>query len=134
MVYTLGIYQGVTPASKSSKAKTSTRNRKMGARAIARGFAEDKAKWGSPSPDASPQTAVAKLFMNGRSQAVRLPKEFRLPGDKVRVRREGDTIVLIPFERDWDALWAEIDRLVQGQFPEREQPPMPPDDDLDSFD
>jgi hypothetical protein len=32
------------------------------------------------------ETAIARLFTHGRSQAVRLPKEFRLPGDRVRVR------------------------------------------------
>ena len=36
----------------------------------------------------------AKLFMHGRSQAVRLPKEFRLPGTEVYVRRQGDDVVL----------------------------------------
>ena len=35
------------------------------------------------------ETAVAKIFMHGRSQAVRLPKEFRLPGKEVRIRRVG---------------------------------------------
>ena len=43
--------------------------------------------------------ATAKLFQNGRSQAVRLPKEFRMPGDEVRIRREGDAIILEPLVR-----------------------------------
>ncbi len=38
----------------------------------------------------------AKLFMNGRSQAVRLPKEFRMPGTEVSIERRGDEIVLKP--------------------------------------
>lgn len=38
----------------------------------------------------------AKLFMNGRSQAVRLPKEFRMPGDEVLIERRGDEVVLRP--------------------------------------
>jgi antitoxin VapB len=38
----------------------------------------------------------AKLFWTGRSQAVRLPKEFRFKGDTVLVRREGDAIILEP--------------------------------------
>lgn len=47
-------------------------------------------------------TARAKLFMNGRSQAVRLPKQFRLPGVEVLVSREGDRIVLEPVDaRGW---------------------------------
>jgi antitoxin VapB len=41
-------------------------------------------------------TATAKLFRNGRSQAVRLPKEYRFSGDEVRIRREGDSVVLEP--------------------------------------
>ncbi len=39
---------------------------------------------------------VAKLFANGRSQAVRLPKEFRLPGTEVRISREGNRVILEP--------------------------------------
>jgi antitoxin VapB len=46
--------------------------------------------------------AIAKLFRNGRSQAVRLPKEFRFEGTEVSVRREGDAVVLEPLKaRDW---------------------------------
>jgi antitoxin VapB len=80
------------------------------------------------------ETATAKLFKHGRSQAVRLPKEFRLPGTVVRVRRIGRGVLLEPMEPDVDALkamWAEIDRLGGADFlPEGrpEQPPMPIDD------
>ncbi len=50
---------------------------------------------------------TAKLFMNGRSQAVRLPKEFRLPGHEVRIHREGRRIVLEPITDEWgDAFWS----------------------------
>ena len=42
----------------------------------------------------------AKLFMNGRSQAVRLPKEFRFEGAEVEVRRDGDSVVLSPVHDD----------------------------------
>lgn len=121
-----------TTANVSAKSKT-PHGRKP-ARS-ARGFAEDKANWVSPPVGAPPQAGVAKLFMNGRSQAVRLPKEFRLPGTRVRVRREGDNIVLTPWtKRDLGEALDEIHRLVRGQFPAREQPPMPADDDLDPFD
>ncbi|MFT5467286.1 MAG: antitoxin VapB [Verrucomicrobiales bacterium] len=45
---------------------------------------------------------TAKLFMNGRSQAVRLPKEFRFEGKEVSIRKDGDSVVLEPIEkRDW---------------------------------
>jgi len=53
-------------------------------------------------------TGFAKLFRNGRSQAVRLPQEFRFEGDRVRIRRVGQSVVLepiIPKATDWfDAL------------------------------
>jgi virulence-associated protein VagC len=46
--------------------------------------------------------ATAKLFSNGRSQAVRLPKEFRFEGTEVSVRREGDAVILEPLKpRAW---------------------------------
>jgi len=85
------------------------------------------------------ETGTAKLFRHGRSQAVRLPKEFRLPGKEVRVRRLGRGVLLEPIERDIKdikAIFAELDRLGAADFlPEGrpEQPPMPPPDDV-SFD
>jgi virulence-associated protein VagC len=46
--------------------------------------------------------ATAKLFRNGRSQAVRLPKEFRFEGEEVSIRREGDSVILEPVKpRSW---------------------------------
>jgi antitoxin VapB len=81
-------------------------------------------------------TQSAKLFKHGGSQAVRLPKDFRLPGKEVRVRRLGRGVLLEPMERsieDVAAIFAEIDRLGGNDFlPEGrpEQPPMPPDNDV----
>ena len=78
------------------------------------------------------ETATAKIFMHGRSQAVRLPKEFRLPGKEVRVRRVGNAVVLEPIAEPFDfkAWWAKLDQYRDVPFmPEgREQPPMPIDD------
>ena len=76
------------------------------------------------------ETGTAKLFKHGRSQAVRLPKEFRLPGHEVRVRRVGRGILLEPIEFDVEAWLAELDRYKDIPFMEegREQPPMPEDD------
>ncbi len=70
--------------------------------------------------------ATAKLFKTGRSQAVRLPKEFRFKGKEVRIRRVGQSVVLEPMKTDWQAVFAEIDRLRGDPiFPDgREQPPM----------
>ena len=44
---------------------------------------------------------TAKLFWSGRSQAVRLPKDFRFEGDEVRIRRHGAAVILEPIARDW---------------------------------
>ena len=46
----------------------------------------------------------AKLFWSGRSQAVRLPKEYRFAGDEVRFRRHGAAVVLEPLADDWSWL------------------------------
>ncbi len=47
---------------------------------------------------------TAKLFKNGRSQAVRLPKEFRFKGTEVKIRKEGSKVILEPSESsDWPA-------------------------------
>ncbi len=77
-------------------------------------------------------TGTAKLFKHGRSQAVRLPKEFRLPGKEVRVRRFGDGVLLEPINTPFDlsAWWAKIDEQDGDFLPEGrpEQPPMPLDD------
>ena len=45
---------------------------------------------------------TARVFMNGRSQAVRLPKEFRFDTDRVAIWREGRHVVLCPMFKDWD--------------------------------
>ena len=77
------------------------------------------------------ETGIAKLFKHGRSQAVRLPLAFRLPGDRVRVRRVGDGILLEPIVTDIDAWFAELDRFGEVPFMEegRRQPPMPEAED-----
>ena len=49
---------------------------------------------------------TAKLFMNGRSQAVRLPVEFRFSGREVFIERQGDVVVLRPKPVGWDDFFA----------------------------
>jgi antitoxin VapB len=75
-----------------------------------------------------PQRGIAKIFMHGRSQAVRLPLAFRLPGDRVRVRRVKGGLLLEPLAADVDAWFAALDRFADVPFMEdgRRQPPMPP--------
>lgn len=78
------------------------------------------------------ETGVAKIFMHGRSQAVRLPMAFRLPGDRVRVRRTESGILLEPIVTDVESWFAELDRFASVPFMEegRCQPPMPKPKDL----
>lgn len=75
---------------------------------------------------------IARLFRHGRSQAVRLPAAYRLPGDRVRVRRAPGGGLLEPIATDIDAWFAELDRHADVPFMEegRDQPPTPPDEDL----
>ena len=83
-----------------------------------------------------PAPSTAKVFMTGRSQAVRLPKEFRFKTNEVRIRAEGSTIILEPIEGDWDWLddlhaLGPLDRdaidAANEDLPEQERP------DLDVF-
>jgi len=55
---------------------------------------------------------TAKIFENGRSQAVRLPKEYRFSSDEVLVNKIGDMVVLIPKERKWDSFMKAIDMFT----------------------
>ena len=72
-------------------------------------------------------TTIAKLFKNGRSQAVRLPREFRFEGDRVRLRRAGRGVLVEPIFTDVAAWFAELDRLGgEPLLPDgRRQPPTP---------
>jgi antitoxin VapB len=78
------------------------------------------------------KSGIAKIFKHGRSQAVRLPLAFRLPGDRVRVRRVESGILLEPMVTDINAWFAELDRFADVPFMEegRGQPPMPPAKDV----
>jgi antitoxin VapB len=49
---------------------------------------------------------TAKIFMNGRSQAVRLPKEFRFDCDEVYVEQRGDSLILTAKAPSWDEFFA----------------------------
>ena len=69
----------------------------------------------------------AKLFRNGSSQAVRLPKEFRFKGEKVRIRRSGNSVVLEPVIADPEE-WLAVLKNVPADpdfMAQRNQPPTP---------
>lgn len=59
--------------------------------------------------------STAKLFQNGRSQAVRLPKEFRLPGKEVKISKQGNKIILEPIENSWEQ-WFEAMTQFSDDF------------------
>lgn len=72
---------------------------------------------------------TAKLFWTGRSQAVRLPKDFRFDGQEVRIRRHGSAVILEPVAQDWswlDALVGKLDDDVataaNEAMPQQERP------------
>lgn len=82
------------------------------------------------------EVTVAKVFMTGRSQAVRLPKQFRFKTDEVRIRAEGSKVILEPIEDDWDwlkdlhalgPLDADAVEAAEEDMPEQDRP------DLDVF-
>jgi antitoxin VapB len=54
---------------------------------------------------------TAKLFWSGRSQAVRLPKDFRFHGEMVRIRRHGSSVILEPMADDWGWLDSLVGKL-----------------------
>ena len=55
---------------------------------------------------------TAKIFENGRSQAVRLPKEYRFSSDEVLINKIGDMVILIPKDRKWDSFMKAIDMFT----------------------
>jgi antitoxin VapB len=57
---------------------------------------------------------VAKVFMTGRSQAIRLPKEFRFDSKEVTIEKHGDAIVLRPKVQTKDEWWAEMEDILNG--------------------
>jgi antitoxin VapB len=66
---------------------------------------------------------TAKLFTNGRSQAVRLPKEYRFEGTEVFIKKIGNTVVLIPTTESWRTLFDSLDSFSDDFMESREQPP-----------
>lgn len=68
---------------------------------------------------------TAKLFKNGSSQAVRLPKAFRITGNEVKIYKKGNQVILEPIETTWDALFESLDEFPEDFMSEgRNQPAM----------
>lgn len=76
---------------------------------------------------------TAKVFTHGGSQAVRLPKAYRFEGKEVRIRKEGDAVILEPkpavrrrprTDAEWQAFWTRIDALGDPAEPFPDPPPQ----------
>ncbi|MEK6776933.1 MAG: type II toxin-antitoxin system VapB family antitoxin [bacterium] len=65
---------------------------------------------------------TAKLFQNGQSQAVRLPKEFRFDDDHVFVKKSGNAVVLLPVKNSWDTMIQSLDKFSGDFMAARKQP------------
>ena len=59
---------------------------------------------------------TAKLFENGRSQAVRLPKEYRFDADEVMIGKIGDIVILSPKTDNWDSFMKALDLFSDDVF------------------
>lgn len=67
---------------------------------------------------------TAKLFQNGQSQAVRLPKEFRFNDSEVFIKKTGNVVHLIPRTDSWDLLFGSLKKFSRDFMSERQQPEM----------
>ncbi len=65
---------------------------------------------------------TAKVFQNGQSQAVRLPKEFRFDDDRVFIKKLGNVVMLIPAKESWASLIDSLDKFTNDFMSERDQP------------
>lgn len=65
---------------------------------------------------------TAKLFQNGKSQAVRLPKEFRFQGSEVYVKKTHNAVILIPKDNPWESLLRGLEGFSDDFMSERNQP------------
>jgi len=64
----------------------------------------------------------AKLFINGRSQAVRLPKEFQFSGNDVLIQKVGDAVILLPHDKSWEVFLHGLNSFTEDFMDEgREQ-------------
>jgi len=67
---------------------------------------------------------TAKLFQNGQSQAVRLPKEFRFNDSEVFIKKTGNVVQLIPRSDSWSSLFSSLKKFSRDFMVEREQPEL----------
>jgi antitoxin VapB len=73
---------------------------------------------------------TAKLFTNGKSQAVRLPKEYKFTGAEVYIKRIGRNVMLIPKDNPWASLAGSLDKFSSDFMAERQPPPAQSREDM----
>ena len=73
---------------------------------------------------------TAKIFRNGQSQAVRLPKEFRFNGSAVFIKKMGDATVLLPIDNKWHSLFHSLRKFSKDFMSSRKQPPQQSREDM----
>ena len=73
---------------------------------------------------------TAKLFQNGQSQAVRLPKDFRFQGKEVYIKKVGGMTILYPVKNSWDVLYQSLNMFSDDFMEKRVQPEQQEREDL----
>ena len=73
---------------------------------------------------------IAKLFRNGQSQAVRLPKEFRFEGEEVFIKKVGKVTILLPVKNPWEPLLDSINKFSGDFMDTRDQPEQQKREDI----
>ncbi len=76
-----------------------------------------------------PRERHVRLFRNGRNQALRIPREFELPGDEARIRKEGDRLIIEPEKRHSLLALLESWETPEETFPDVED--LPPLDEIE---
>ncbi|WP_061223219.1 type II toxin-antitoxin system antitoxin VapB [Leptospira weilii] len=64
----------------------------------------------------------AKIFKNGDSQAIRLPKDYRFKGKEVYIRKDGDNVILTPIDDAVDRFWNTVNNFSENLLIDRNQP------------
>ncbi len=73
---------------------------------------------------------ITRVFKSGNSQAVRIPKKYRLKGTKTFIRKEKNKIIITPVENQWDELFEELEKLDQQDFLKNRSQPGPQEREL----
>ncbi len=67
---------------------------------------------------------TAKIFKNGESQAIRIPKAYRLKGKEAHITKLGEALIILPKREGWDSLISSLDNFTNDFMNDREQPEL----------